>query len=95
MRPFIEDFVARRDSLGLHEKPLTLLELMNRELEVSGGNFIDGGVKTQESKTKLKKKFDNMVNEIRFCGRRGDRGDRGEGSGSSEEGKRVREEGRE
>lgn len=36
-------------------------------MELTGGhyNIIEVGVKSADSKTKLKKKFDNIVNEIR------------------------------
>jgi hypothetical protein len=70
MKPLIEDFVHRRDALRLHERPLVLLTLMNREFGDGEGNFFECGVASQESKTKLKKKFDNIVNEIRFARRK-------------------------
>jgi hypothetical protein len=38
---------------------------LNKELDMGTDNFIECGVQTMESKIKLKKKFDNIVNEIR------------------------------
>jgi hypothetical protein len=39
--------------------------MMNMELTGGRYNIIEVGVKSADSKTKLKKKFDNIVNEIR------------------------------
>lgn len=74
MKPWIAEFVKFRDAQGLHEKPMVLLSpltqkllaLLNRELQMGRDNFIECGVRTMESKVKLKKKFDNIVNEIRL-----------------------------